>query len=100
MFPFLGRPDHAGPAADPRTDCHVAPGAAAEHPHSQRADSEDGRRSAVRIQLMKTFKKANKFSINPWTKIERYLFCHRIKVLIHFIPSCRNWISSTLSPAA
>lgn len=51
MFPSLGRPDHAGPAADPRTDCHVAPGAAAEHPHPQRADSEDGR-SAVRIQLM------------------------------------------------
>lgn len=60
MFPFLGRPDHAGPAADPRTDRHVAPGAATEHPHPQRADSENGR-SAMRIQLMKAFKKAKKF---------------------------------------
>lgn len=60
MFPSLGRPDHAGPAADPRTDRHVAPGAATEHPHPQRADSENSR-SAVRIQLMKAFKKAKNF---------------------------------------
>lgn len=41
--PSLGRPDYAGPAADPRTNRYVAAGAAAEHPHPQRADSEDGR---------------------------------------------------------
>lgn len=62
MFPSLGCPDHAGPAADPRTDRHVAPGAATEHPHPQRADSENSR-SAVRIQLMKAFKKAKNFFI-------------------------------------
>lgn len=91
MFPFLGRPDHAGPAADPRTDRHVAPGAATEHPHPQRADSENGR-SAMRIQLMKAFKKAKKFFfyINvitsnisiPGKKIEADSFCHRIKAIL------------------
>lgn len=67
MFLFLGRTDHAGTAADPRTDRHVAPGAATEHPHPQRADSEDCRRSTVRIQLMKIPKKAKKFSLNVIT---------------------------------
>lgn len=43
FFSFLGRPDHAGSAADPRTDRYVAPRAATEHPHPQRADSEDCR---------------------------------------------------------
>ena len=47
-FVPLGRPDHAGPAADPRTDRHVAPRAAAEHPHPQRADSEDCRRGTLK----------------------------------------------------
>lgn len=46
----LGRPDHAGPAADPRTDRHVAPRATTEHPHPQRADSENCRRSALTIE--------------------------------------------------
>lgn len=86
MFLFLGRTDHAGPAADPRTDCHVAPGAATEHPHSQRADSEDCR-STVRIQLMKALKKAKTFPINVITSntdileiiFEEYSFCPRIK---------------------
>lgn len=48
-----GGSHHAGSAADPRTDRHVAPGAAAEHPHPQRADSEDCR-SAVTVQLSQT----------------------------------------------
>lgn len=39
----LGCSHHAGPAADPRADRHVASRAAAEHPHPQRADSEDRR---------------------------------------------------------
>lgn len=43
----LGCPYHAGPAADPRTDRHVAPRAAAEHPDPQRADSEDCQRGAL-----------------------------------------------------
>lgn len=47
--PSPGRPDHAGPAADPRTDRHVAPGAAAEHPHPQRADSKDCRRGTLTV---------------------------------------------------
>lgn len=51
----LGRPDHAGPAADPRTDRHVAPRAATEHPHPQRADSEDCR-STLTVLLRKTSK--------------------------------------------
>lgn len=101
---FLGWTDHAGAAADPRTDCHVAAGAAAEHPHPQRADSEDCRRSTVRIQLIKALEKAKTFSTSVITSnteiiLETYSFCHRIKVLIHLIPFCRNWISSTLSPA-
>ena len=45
---FLGCPDHAGSAADPRTDCHAAPGAEAEHSHPQRADPED-RRGAMKL---------------------------------------------------
>lgn len=44
----VGCTDNAGPAADPRTDRHVAPGATAEHPHPQRADSEDCRRVWLR----------------------------------------------------
>lgn len=51
-----GRADHAGAAADTRTDRHVAPGAAAEHPHPQRADSEDRRRSALTTRLKKGFR--------------------------------------------
>lgn len=47
----LGCPDHASPAADPRTDRHVAPRAATEHPHPQRADSEDCRRSTLTVKL-------------------------------------------------
>lgn len=47
----LGRPDHASPAADPRTDRYVAPRAATEHPHPQRADSEDCRRSTLTVKL-------------------------------------------------
>lgn len=93
-----GRTDHAGAAADPGTDRHVAPGAAAEHPHSQRADSEDCRRSAVR---MKTPQKAKKFSIshitsNTATVWETNSLYHTLNVVY----SCRNWIFSTLSPAA
>lgn len=52
----LGRPDHAGPAADPRTDRHVAPRAATEHPHPQRADSEDCRSALTIKQRKKTQK--------------------------------------------
>lgn len=63
MFPFLGGPDHAGPPADPRTDRHAAPRAAAEHPHSQRADSEDCRRSTMMIQVTNIFKAQIKFSV-------------------------------------
>lgn len=51
---FPGCPHHAGPAADPRTDCHVAPRAATEHPHPQRADSEDCRRCAMTAWQRKT----------------------------------------------
>lgn len=49
-FSFLGRLDHAGSAADPRTDRYVAPRAATEHPHPQRADSEDCRRSTLTVK--------------------------------------------------
>ena len=47
LFVPLGCPHHAGAAADPRTDRHAAPGAAAEHPDPQRADSEDCRGGAL-----------------------------------------------------
>lgn len=40
---FPGCLNHAGAAADPRTDRHAAPGAEAEHPYPQRADPEDSR---------------------------------------------------------
>lgn len=51
LCPSLGCPDYAGPAADPGTDRHVAPRAAAEHPHPQGADSEDCRGGAVMGRL-------------------------------------------------
>lgn len=65
-FVPLGRPDHAGPAADPRTDRHVAPGAAAEHPHPQRADSEDCRRGTLKKTTPQRFSgKRVKVSLFP-----------------------------------
>lgn len=42
-----GGPDHAGPPADPRTDRHAAPRAAAEHPHPQGADPENCQRGSL-----------------------------------------------------
>lgn len=45
-----GCADHAGPAADPRTDRHAAPRAATEHPHPQRADSKNRLRCTMILQ--------------------------------------------------
>lgn len=51
IYCFPGRLDHAGAAADPRTDCHATPRAEAEHPHPQRADPEDRRGALKNNQL-------------------------------------------------
>lgn len=42
---FPGCLDYAGPAADPRTDCHAATRTKTEYPDTEGADSEDGRRT-------------------------------------------------------
>lgn len=73
----LGCSHHAGLAADPRADRHAASRAAAEHPHPQRADSEDRRRTVMIPS------EPNQFQVGPfrstvesWNNLEScFCFC-------------------------